>query len=76
MSFPLSPANNQTTIVNGINYIYNSTNNAWKRVPTIVTGLDPYAANTANAAFIQANNAYTAANTALSSALAFAIALG
>jgi len=69
MSFPISPANNQTTIVNGINYIYNSTNNAWRRVPTIVTGLDPYAANTANAAFAQAN-------TALSSALAYAIALG
>ena len=31
MSFPTNPTNGQTTIVNGITYIYNSTNNAWKR---------------------------------------------
>lgn len=31
MSFPTNPANGQTTIVNGITYIYNQTNNAWKR---------------------------------------------
>jgi hypothetical protein len=31
MSFPSSPINGQTTIVNGITYIYNATNNAWKR---------------------------------------------
>lgn len=33
MSFPSSPINGQTTEVNGITYVYNSTNNAWKRVP-------------------------------------------
>jgi|LakMenE18May11ns_1017448.scaffolds.fasta_scaffold9805814_2 hypothetical protein len=31
MSFPTNPANGQTTTVNGITYIYNQTNNAWKR---------------------------------------------
>jgi hypothetical protein len=31
MSFPTNPANGQTTVVNGITYIYNQTNNAWKR---------------------------------------------
>ena len=31
MSFPTNPANAQTTTVNGITYIYNATNNAWKR---------------------------------------------
>jgi len=31
MSFPTAPINGQTTTVNGITYIYNSSNNAWKR---------------------------------------------
>ncbi len=31
MSFPSSPTNGQTTTLNGITYIYNATNNAWKR---------------------------------------------
>ena len=31
MSFPISPVNGATTVVNGITYIYNATNNAWKR---------------------------------------------
>lgn len=31
MSFPTSPANGDTAIVNGITYIYNQANNAWKR---------------------------------------------
>jgi hypothetical protein len=31
MSFPSSPINGQTTTLNGITYIYNATNNAWKR---------------------------------------------
>jgi hypothetical protein len=33
MSFPTSPFNGQLTIVNGINYSYNSTLNAWVRAP-------------------------------------------
>ena len=31
MSLPSSPVNGQTAILNGITYVYNSTNNAWKR---------------------------------------------
>ena len=31
MAFPLSPANNQTTLVNGIVYQYNTTLGVWKR---------------------------------------------
>lgn len=31
MAFPTNPQNGQTTTVNGINYIYSTTNNAWKR---------------------------------------------
>jgi hypothetical protein len=31
MSFPSSPINGQTTQLNGITYIYNATNNAWRR---------------------------------------------
>jgi hypothetical protein len=31
MAFPLSPVNNQIAIVNGITYIYNSTNGTWTR---------------------------------------------
>jgi hypothetical protein len=31
MAFPTSPTNGQTTTVNGITYVYNSSRNAWKR---------------------------------------------
>jgi len=31
MSFPTNPANGQTTTLNGILYLYNASNNAWKR---------------------------------------------
>ena len=33
MAFPVSPVNNQTATVNGINYIYSSANSSWTRVP-------------------------------------------
>ena len=33
MSFPLSPANNQVTLENGIAYTYNSSRGAWFRTP-------------------------------------------
>jgi len=33
MSFPLSPTGGQTAILNGINYVYNSTSTSWTRVP-------------------------------------------
>lgn len=32
MTFPVSPANNETATVNGITYVYSSANNAWTRV--------------------------------------------
>ena len=31
MALPTSPTNGQTAVLNGITYVYNSTNNAWKR---------------------------------------------
>ena len=37
MSFPISPTNNQTTVLNGITYQYNSSNSSWTRVPGLVT---------------------------------------
>jgi hypothetical protein len=33
MSFPLSPTNGQTAVVNGITYQYSTTTTAWSRVP-------------------------------------------
>ena len=35
MSFPISPTNGQTTVLNGITYTFNSTDNSWVRVPVI-----------------------------------------
>ena len=32
MSFPLTPTNGQTTSLNGITYVYSSTNNSWTRL--------------------------------------------
>ena len=37
MSFPLSPSNNQTAVLNGQTYIYSSSNSAWTRVTQYVT---------------------------------------
>ena len=52
MSFPSSPSNNQTAIVNGITYTFNSARNTWTRQLSGVTssssGLDDYARVTAN----------------------------
>ncbi len=42
MAFPTSPTNGQLTTVNGINYQYSSSDNAWKRV---IVGYDVFAAN-------------------------------
>jgi hypothetical protein len=41
MAFPVSPANNQTAIVNGINYIYDSRFDTWTRY----TSANYYASN-------------------------------
>lgn len=72
MAFPISPTNGQTVTVNGIVYIYSSATNSWTVVQAYVGDL----LNTGNAAFIQANTAYSQANNALDSAVALAIALG
>ena len=37
MSLPTSPTNNQTTVLNGITYQYNSANSSWTRVPGVIT---------------------------------------
>lgn len=42
MAFPTSPSNGQFVVINGINYQYSSSDNAWKRVPA---GFDALAAN-------------------------------
>lgn len=55
--FPTTPANNDTTVVNGITYQYNTSLSAWKIVPGSVS--DSVARTTANAAFIKANTAVT-----------------
>jgi hypothetical protein len=39
MSFPANPYTGQTTIVNSVNYIYDGTNNAWKRIPSSLANL-------------------------------------
>jgi hypothetical protein len=39
MSFPTGPYTGQTTIVNGVNYIYDGANNAWKRIPAGLSNL-------------------------------------
>ena len=38
MSFPLAPSNNQTAVLNGLTYIYNSSNLSWTRVTQFITG--------------------------------------
>ena len=56
--FPSTPANNDTTLVNGITYQYNSSLTAWKIVPQSgVSVVDSVARSTANAAFAKANTA-------------------
>jgi len=44
MSFPLSPANNQVTLENGISYTYNASRGAWFRTPA--TALSSITSNT------------------------------
>ena len=39
MSFPTNPYTGQITIVNSVNYIYDATNNAWKRIPANLANL-------------------------------------
>jgi hypothetical protein len=55
MSFPSSPINGQTTQLNGITYIYNATNNAWKRQ----TLTDITVSGTVTASNVQVNSGIT-----------------
>jgi len=45
MSFPTSPANNQTATVNGISYVYNSTEGSWTRITLSSTTVGPVTFN-------------------------------
>ena len=63
MSFPSSASNNQTTIVNGITYVYNSSKNAWVRQVIVSSSIDDTARNIANTANVVAQSAYAYANT-------------
>jgi hypothetical protein len=80
MSFPSSPSNNQTTIVNGITYVYNSSKNAWARQQTvaistsgylansvIVANTDGYLSNVSNLKFYSSNNTLIVPNFVLTS---------
>ena len=70
MSFPLSPANGQTTQVNGINYYWDAAKGVWRRIQSLYIteyGQIWAAANVGVVAFEQANlaaPAFTQANAA------------
>jgi hypothetical protein len=57
MSFPKSPANNSTTIINGVTYTYNSLLNSWTKVPVGLFSIveDPASATVRYPTFV-ANN--------------------
>lgn len=57
MAFPTSPTNGQQVTLNYVTYQYDTTNTAWYRVSTSVA--EPLAAS----AFVQANAAFSQANT-------------
>ena len=59
MGFPISPVDGQTTIVNGITYVYSTTSNSWTRVPTTFVNLD-VAGNISAGGNISGQNLYTA----------------
>jgi hypothetical protein len=61
MAFPSSPVNGQTTTVNGITYIYNSTDNAWYRGSQPVGNLT-VSGNVTAARFFIANTGDVGAN--------------
>jgi hypothetical protein len=46
MAFPSNPTNGQTSVVNGITYTYNLTNNTWTKVslPVLQISQDPASA--------------------------------
>jgi hypothetical protein len=76
MSFPSNPTDGLTAQVNGTNYIYSSTNNSWKRVPTALTNLAVTNTITTSNVIINGNltlNGGTVAN--IATMLAYQLAL-
>lgn len=73
MSFPTSPINGATTVVNGITYIYNATNNAWKRqaLTSLTTGNITASGNVTAANISLTANVIFADNSRLNTALVY-----
>lgn len=59
MTFPVSPTNGQTTIVNNITYQYSSATNSWRRVLTFVTATINISGGAANQIVYQTNTGTT-----------------
>jgi hypothetical protein len=74
--FPTSPANNATTIVNGITYIYNTSLQAWKIVPGGADFTDSTARATANAAFAAANTGSSSTTSTKKIAAGYSLVFG
>lgn len=74
MSFPTSPTNGQTTTLNGITYIYNVANNAWKRqaLTSLTIGNITASGNVIASGNISALGNVTAANISLTANVIFA----
>jgi hypothetical protein len=72
MAFPTSPSNGQTAVINGTNFVYNSTFNSWKVVASLVNANTLTAlANTynqSNLAIATANSSATFVNVAFTQA--------
>jgi hypothetical protein len=81
MSFPVSPLDGQSAVVNNILYTYNATYNTWTRVPgtTVLGGVSNTTGaiiwNTANSAGVFANGAFAQANVGVAG-FAYANTLG
>jgi hypothetical protein len=76
MSFPANPYTGQTTIVNSVNYIYDGTNNAWKRIPSSLANL--VVSNTVTAANLAVTGNATLAGSpmvSLATVIAYQLAL-
>lgn len=76
MSFPANPYTGQTTIVNSVNYIYDGTNNAWKRIPSSIANL--VVSNTVTAANLAVTGNATLAGSpmvSLATVIAYQLAL-
>lgn len=59
MSFPISPTNGQTAVLNGITYVYNSTATSWTRVTTSGISVSNVAITGANASVSTTTGALT-----------------